>query len=77
MAASVFESNDPTNLWILKAQTCMAHDKTKHAGVVKRQDSNTLGDELSLIKRNLEDVDVLTSHDELLVGWATVPTIKR
>ena len=67
MAASVFESNDPTNLWILVAQTFMARDNLKHAGVVKQKDKNTLGDELSVISRNLEDVDVFKSLDELLV----------
>ena len=67
MAASVFESNDPTNLWILVAQTFMARDKLTHAGVVKQKDKNTLGDELSVISRNLEDVDVFKSLDELLV----------
>ena len=63
----MIESNDPTNLWMLEAQTCMARDKLKHAGVVKQKDKNMLGDELSVIDRHLEDVDVLNSHDELLV----------
>ena len=44
-----------------------ARHEQNHAGDVKQKGWKTLGGKLSLIDQNLEDVDVMTSHDEVLV----------
>ena len=44
-----------------------ARHRENPAGIVNQKDEKTLGDELTLIDRNLEDVDVLKLHDEVLV----------